>query len=77
MVNSKIKVPRGEKMKQMVLLEIIRRGRKLNRKKLSALSGVALRTLYAIEREGYRGYKKTTAQKLAKALEVSEDLFII
>ena len=62
-------------MKQMTLLEIIRRGRKLNRKKLSKLSGVAERTLYAIEREGYIRYKKSTARKLAKALDVSENLF--
>ena len=73
----KINFPRGEKMKQMTLLEIIRRGRKINRKKLAKMSRVAERTLYAIEREGYRGYKKTTAQKIAKALDVSEDLFII
>jgi DNA-binding XRE family transcriptional regulator len=64
-------------MKQVTLLELIRRGRSLNRKKLSDLSGVALRTIYAIEREGYTGYKKSTAQKLAKALDVSEHLFII
>jgi DNA-binding XRE family transcriptional regulator len=63
-------------MEKMTLLEIIRRGRKLNRIKLAKLSGVSNRTIYAIEREGYLDYKLNTARKLAKALDVSEDLFL-
>ncbi len=60
----------------MTVLEKIRRGSKLNRKKLAMLSGVSAVTIYKIERQGYNKYSRATMKKLAKALEVPESFFL-
>jgi len=61
---------------ERTLLERIRRGSKMNRKQLSQASGVSYRTLFNIERRGYKRYTKRTHKKLAKALNISDDIIL-
>ena len=64
------------RIENITLLEKLRRGCRLSRKKLSELSDVSHVTIYKIERKNYLGYSRTTMKKLAKALDVPESFFL-
>lgn len=63
-------------IQNMTILEKIRKGCKLSRRKLAEKSGVSHQTIYAIERKGYTNYSRTTMKKLAKALDIPESFFL-